>query len=442
MKWVLLVAVVGVILAAGRSPEVKPLAFDAAARAVGEVARALGGPGRGLREPFPEAARPFLALLRHAPPSLRQAAFRWGMSLALGYPLRSLAGFDLEAFFSEHTQRYPHRQYPAIVLGSPGGGVAHLAALLDAPLLPLSGVVGVRHRIALDDFSAYVATGQLAANHLSPDGRFERIVHYDPIHDRDLVAHACLIRIRLLSLPEVYRRFIRDRLVPGGTLILAEGTYSWPQVPLGPGVWLQVGGLGGITPEEFLARYPPPGPATLRRESEWGCTEEFAQSVRAFAQTEGIPVMEIPAGHPSEYSELAYWAYRAAGARDDTVLLDCFTTMDARFCKRTGIPPLHLPFGTQDALLFARRFLDTHPVGHKLLLLHPTFAAPEDWATLEEWREALGDGLSILVDERYWPDDPYAAFAAAEVLARLEGEWGRPAPLSLSVSELAKLVGH
>ncbi len=442
MKWVLLVAVMGAILVAGRPPEVLPLAFDSAARAVGEVARALGGPGRGLREPYPEVSRPLLALLRHAPPALRQAVIHWGMSSTLGYPLRALAGFDLEAFFSEYTERYPQRQYPAIVLGSPGGAVAHLAALLDAPLLPLSGLLGFRHRIPPDDLSAYVAEVPTAVRHLSPDERFELVVHYDPIHDRDLVVHACLIRIRLLSLPEVYRRFIRDRLSPRGTLILAEGTYPWPQVALGPGVWLQIGGLGGITPEEYLARYPPPGPVTLQRESEWGCTEAFAQGVRGFAQAEGIPVLEIPADHPIAYSELAYWAYRVAGARGDMILLDCFTSMDARFCKRTGIPPLHLPFGTQDALLFARRFLGDHPVGRTLLLLHPTHAAPPDWASLREWREALGDGLSILVDEQHWPDDPYAPFAAAEELARREREWELPQPLSLSVQRVLDLVGR
>jgi len=440
VKWILLVVVVGAMVVAGRPPEVKPLAFDSAARAVGEVARALGGAGRGLLDPFPSAAGPFLALLRHAPASVRHAVLQWGMSQTLGYPLRALAGFDLEAFFAAYVRRYPERRYPAIVLGAPGGGVAHLAALLDAPFLPVCGLVGVRHRMEPDDMGTYLTTARRALEHLRPDARFEVIVHYDPIHDRDLVAHACLIRIRLLALPEAYRKFIRTHLAPGGSLILAEGTYPWPQAALAPGVWLQVGGLGEISPEEYLARYPPPGPADPRRESEWGCPEEFAQDLRTFAQAEGIPVVEIPADHPTGYSELAYWAYRAAGARADVVLLDCFTTMDARFCKRTGIPPLHLPFGTRDALAFARRFLANHPVSQKLLLLHPTYAAPPDWATLAEWRESLGDRLSILVDEQYWPDDPYAPFAAAAELGRREGEWLLAKPLSLSVSELVKLL--
>lgn len=437
-----LVVVIGLIFSAGQVPEVEPLSFDSAARAVGEVARALGGQGRGLTEPYPEAAQPFLFLLRHVPPSLRQAVIHWGMSFSLGYPMEALNQFDLEDFFSAYTRRYPSGQYPAIVLGSPGGGVAHLAALLDAPFLPACGLVGARHKIHPDDLAAYLTTADEAARRLGPTEGFELIVHYDPIHDRDLVARAALVRVRLLSLPKSYREFIRQNLAPGGVLIVAECTYPWPQIKLGPNCFLQIGGLGGIVPEEYLAKYPWPGVVRERRESEWGCPEELVQDLREFAKASGIRILEILGGHPEDYSLLAYRAYRAAGAREDVVLFDCFTTMDARFCKRTGIPPLHLPFGTRDALAFAQEFALAHPGIRKLLLLHPTFAAPPDWAELGEWREALGEGLILLVDEPYWPGDPYAPFALAGRLSELEREWSLPVPLSLSLEELLKLLSE
>ena len=179
-----------------------------------------------------------------------------------------------------------------------------------------------------------------------------------------------------------------------------------------------------------------------RRESEWGCPDAFAQDLRAFAAGAGITLVEVPAAHPTDYSELAYRAYRAAGGRDDVVILDCFTSLDSRFCKRTGIPPLHLPFGTEDALLFAQRFLAAAPVAEKLLLLHPTFARPPDWVPLARWREVLGEGTTVLVDERYWPDDPYAPFAAAAELARREKEWELARPLRLPVQGFLDLVGR
>jgi hypothetical protein len=441
MTWVLLVALIGAVLAVNQPPPVVPLAFDSAARAVGEVARALGGTGRGLRDPYPEASRPVMAVLRHLPPAVREAVIGWGMRFSVGYPATALAGFDPDSLFSDYVRRYPNRQYPAIVLGSPGGGVAHLAALLDAPFLPVCALIGIRHEVQPDALAAYAATAR-AARELAAPGRYELIVHYDPIHDRDLVAHACLIRIRLLSLPRPYREFIGEHLAPGGTLILTEGTYPWPQAELGDGIWLQIGGLGGIGPEDYLAHYPPPGPMIARRESEWGCPDAFAQDLRAFAAGAGITLVEVPAAHPTDYSELAYRAYRAAGGRDDVVILDCFTSLDSRFCKRTGIPPLHLPFGTEDALLFAQRFLAAAPVAEKLLLLHPTFARPPDWVPLARWREVLGEGTTVLVDERYWPDDPYAPFAAAAELARREKEWELARPLRLPVQGFLDLVGR
>jgi len=435
-----LASTLALILTLGHTPPVRPLSFDSAARAVGEVARALGGPGRGILEPYPAAARPFLRALRHAPAGLRRAVLDFGMSQALGVPVKGLLRFDLKTFFASYVSRYPEGECPAIVLGSPGGGVAHLAALLGAPLLPVCGLLGVRHHIAPDDLAAYLATGTEAAEALAPDGRFEVIVHYDPIHDRDLVRHAALLRVRLLSLPRAYREFIEGHLAPGGTLILAEGTYPWPQVELAPGTWLQVGGLGGVSPEEYLARYPPPGEAVERRESEWGCPEAFAEAVREFAGERGYGLLELPAAHPTEYSQLAFRAYLAAGAREDVVLVDCFTTMDARFCLRTGVPPLHLPFHTRDALAFARDFLRERTAGRILLILHPSFAPPPDMVPLSEWVEALGPGVEPLVDGRFWPEDPYAPFAAAEALAQLERELSLPAPLSLSVAGLSALL--
>ncbi|MBC7098777.1 hypothetical protein H5T52_06620 [Candidatus Bipolaricaulota bacterium] len=440
MKSLVLFAALGLILAAGNKPPLRPLSFDSAARAVGEVARALGGPGRGLLDPYPPAARPVLFALRYAPKALKRAVLDFGMARSLGVPLSALARFDLEAFFRAYTSRYPAGIYPTIVLGAPGGGVAHLAALLGAPLLPACGLLGARHRIEPDDLSGYLKTGMEAAKLLSPDGRFEVIVHYDPIHDRDLVRHAALLRVRLLSLPEAYLGFIRKHLAPGGVLILAEGTYTWPQVELSPGVWLQLGGLGGISPQEYLQAYPPPGEAEPRRESEWGCPEAFAEAVRELAAEGGYRLIELPAAHPTEYSRLALRAYLAAGAREDVVLVDCFTTMDARLCLASGIPPLHLPFHTRDALAFAEEMLEEHPVKRGWLALHPSYNPPPDMVPLSEWKSALDGVLELLVDERFWPEDPYAPFAVAERFSEIAREYALPEPLSLPVERLEELL--
>jgi hypothetical protein len=361
------------------------------------------------------------------------------MSFSVGYPLDAFASWDPDGPFRRYTERYPRRRYDAVVLGDPSGGTAHLAALLGAPLLPPCYLLGARHRIDPDDMDAYVATAREALRGMRGGGETEVIVHYDPLHDRDLVANAALFRVRALGLPPAYREFIRERLRPGGTIVIAEDTYTWPQVGLSPGVWLQIGGLGDVPPEEYLRRFPPPGEVRWRRESEWGTPEPFVLAAEGFARGHGFRVLRLAFAHPDCYSALAFRAYRAAGAREGLALLDCFTTMDARFCVRTGIAPLHLVFNTRDSFEFALSQLRGYPVRKAYLLLHPSYAAPEDLVYPAEWEDALGElGIEVewISDPRHFPDDPYLPFYAAGRLSELARELALPVPLSLSVEAL------
>ena len=439
-------AIMGAILAlaipAG-AVGLEPLAFDSAARAVGEVARALGGPGRGLLEPYPDLAAPFLWFLRLLPREWRLAVIRLGMSFSLGYPRDEFASWDPEAPFAHYTARYPPGPYDAIVIGDPSGGTAHLAALLGAPLLPPCYLLGARHRIDPDDMDAYIATAEAALRGMRATEGIEVIVHYDPLHDRDLVANAALFRVRALGLPAAYREFILRYLRPGGTIVIAEDTYTWPQAELSPGIWLQIGGLGDVGPEEYLRRFPPPRGPEWRRESEWGTPEGLVLAAEGFARAHGFRVLRLAFSHPECYSALAYRAYRAAGAREGLAILDCFTTMDARFCVETGIAPLHLVFNTRDSFTFAVRYLEEDPVRAAFLLLHPSYAAPEDLVYPAEWERALerlGIEARWIVDTRYFPDDPYLPFATSRRLAKLADDFRLSAPLALSIHDFSEIL--
>ena len=440
IRWAGLLLLWWAVAAAG---ELEPLPFDSAARAVGEVARALGGPGSGLLEPYPRFAAPFLWFLRHLPREWRLSIVRWGMSFSLGYPLSAFDSWDPAGPFAHYTARYPGRRYDAVVLGDPSGGTAHLAALLGAPLLPPCYLLGARHRIDPDDMDAYIATARAALRGMRGRGGIEVIVHYDPLHDRDLVANAALFRVRALDLPKAYREFIGAHLRPGGTIVIAEDTYTWPQAELSPGVWLQIGGLGDVPPEEYRRRFPTAGKAERRRESEWGTPGEFVLAVEGFAREHGFRVLRLAFSHPDCYSALAYRAYRAAGAREGLAILDCFTTMDARFCKETGIAPLHLVFNARDSFRFALDFLRGERVRKVFLLLHPSYAAPEDLVLPEEWERALRElGVEVewVSDPRFLPDDPFHPFLAAGRLSGLSREYRLPSPLALSVAGLEEIL--
>jgi hypothetical protein len=425
---------------AGLSPE----RFDSSARAVREVALALGGGGQGVLEPYPPGSSLFLGLTRLLPEELRIKAIEWGLAQFLGRETRRLESLRPTALPRWCVAQYPPKEYGAIIVGSPSGAVAHLAALLEAPFLTSSFLLSFRNRIAPDDLQSYLRFGEgLAARLLERDEDFEAINHYDPLHDRSLIKYADLLRLRLVRLPQAYREFIRTRLVAGGYLVLINCRYPWPQYRLSERSSLQVGGLGGVSPSEFLNRWSLQLPLEERPESEWGCPPGLAEDVRQFAQEKGLRLIELEFDHPQNYSLLAYRAYRAAGAREDELVLDCFTYSNPYTNVATGIPALWLPYHDRASFAFARRFLEDKHLVKIYLALAPSFARCEDTVTFAGWEGLLrGRGrLELLgVEPRSYPADPWAPFAYSAKLARLREHYPQDQQLRLAPQALEGLT--
>ncbi len=433
-------------LAAGEG--IVPVCFDSGTRVVREVAEALTERGRSILECYPPGSGPFLWLLHLLPEDLRIAGIEWGSSLSVGVPPGRLGDFDAMSLPQWCLSQYPaDREYKAIVIGSPNGGVAHIASLLRAPFLTSSFVLAVRHpAMEPDDVDTYYAAGEkLAATIIagSESTGFEVIDHYDPLHDRSLVKYVNFLRIRLLELPETYREFILQNLAPDGKIVLIDCSYTWPQYVVGERSYLQVGGLGAISPREYLSRFLLDLPVKERRESEWGCPRGFACSVREFARRHGIDVIEISYDHPQEYGLLAYRAYRAcAGARMDELLIDCFNYQNPRTNIRTGIPALWLPFNTKDSFAFAGKFLTGKRFERIYLALLPSFARSPDTVPIEDWEDMLSShgGLTLIgVDPRTFPADPLAPFRFVEGMKRLRERKRRSMALEISPALLEGL---
>jgi len=432
-----------------RAGSVDVVSFDSGTRVVREVAEALTGAGRSILECYPPVSRIFLGLVSLLPERARVAVIDWGMRLSLGETLDRASEVSVDDLAEWCVSQYPRRDagYPAILIGSPNGAVAHLAALLGAPFLTTSFGLAFRHEtIEADDSDAYTALAAAAADRIVASNRepgFEVVCHYDPIHDRSVVKVASFLRIKLHEIPASYEAFIRDTLAPGGKLILIDCEYAWPQIPLGERVFLQVGGLGGVPPEAYLADRSVDSPV-LRRESEWGCPTPFAEAARTLGNECGFPLREIRFAHPSDYSALVYRAYlRCDDVRPDMLLIDTFNHQNPRTNLETGVPALWLPFNTLDTLDVVERTLSGAKLERILLAPLPSFAEADDTVPLKTLEETLlpyGPVELIGVRADRFPADPLGPFRLARDLRELRRTLALPVPLRLEPGDLESLL--
>ncbi len=441
---------VSVSLASGSKPPapgVEP--FDSGTRVVREVSEALAREGRGILECYPWGSRTFLGFASLFSLKTRISLIEWGMHLAVGYDPAEASKLRVDDLSRWCIDQYPvDRQYDAIIIGSPSGAVAHLAALLDAPFLTTSFGLAFRHpTMAAENHLKYMESARavvesiLAAN---PMDGFELIAHYDPLHDRSLVEVIDFVRIKLTKMPSLYADYICRHLAPGGQLIVIDCSYPWPQYEWADRAFLQIGGLGGISPETYVDRWPLDEMPISRRESEWGCPDGFAASVEQFADAQGIDTLKLSFDHPWDLSLIAYDAYLACnGARDRFLLIDSFNHINPRTNRDTGIPGLWLPFNTIDGLPLVEAILQNRSFDRILFAPLPSFADSLDTAALAPWINLLSrHGAAELFGVRpsLYPADPLAPFRFSNRMAELRNELPLEVPLHLDISTFIQLI--
>ncbi len=434
----------------GPDPPIAVEGFDSGTRVVREVAEALTGVGRSILECYPWGSRTFLGLVSLFPSETRIRLIEWGTRLSVGHDAEDADRLRVDALPRWCVDQYPQddRRYEAIVVGSPNGAVAHLAALLGAPFLTTSfGLTFRRPTIDTEDHLAYFESSREVVDSIlstNGDDGFELIVHYDPLHDRSLVRSVDFVRVKLRTLPACYREFIARHLAPGGRLILIDCAYAWPQYELRSRAYVQIGGLGGIAPETFLERWPLELPLLTRRESEWGCPAGFAASASRFAADHGIETIEIGFDHPWEYSLLVHDAYLTCeGIRDRSLLIDCFNHLNPRTNVETGIPALWLPFNTEEGLVLVEEALHDRTFDWIGFALLPSFADSPDTAALEPWLRLLsrhGEVELVGIDPARFPSDPLAPFRFVDRMSELREAERLDRPLRLDADALTDLV--
>lgn len=353
----------------------------------------------------------------------------------VGLPQSHAAKVRTEEMARWVVSKYPQKKYNTIILGAPSGGVSHIGSIMDAPFLTTHFLVCFRDLRHVDDVFSTFSTARKLSNTIVRNNRDLHVVgHYDPVHDRPVLLFINHLRAKLLELPETYKQFIRDNLVPGGSLLLINCTYPWLQYRVRGRVSFQIGGLGGVSDREFIDgsdridQYVKSQGSFARGgwrlesqkeklqtmpESEWGSMPQFEESVREFAEEKHISLTAINGSHPEQFSELALEMHMEASRRDGVEPLhffaDCFNQLDPLANLNSRILPLWLPYYCDRSFQFAERMLKKIPRDMRALLtLHPSLAEPFDMVPLARWVELFTRGAEPLlmgIDPEKFPAD-------------------------------------
>ena len=159
----------------------------------------------------------------------------------------------------------------------------------------------------------------------------------DPVQDRLMVRRMSYFRLKRRTLGEAYERFLRERLAPGGTIIVMECGLQWPTTRRGDRYVFQFGALGGATADEMMhggdrveaylrnhrsprTRWEPPPADGTSPEAEWGFAPALREDIERFARRHNYRVQRIVFEQPEAMSplvaDLYRWWYERLGVVD------------------------------------------------------------------------------------------------------------------------------
>ena len=185
---------------AALAPEKVVASFDSATVLHAGLAAAL----RGMPFPHlgngPGAAAAIRTGGRLPWPVLRHLYTRVGA--AEGIDPRRLGDVDLAAVARAARRRLPPRRYPAVMIGSSNGALAHLAAAMQVPWLPGTVLVPVSRTGDPERPADALAFGRTVAPRLL-DANPDVVLHHmhDQMQDRLMVARMTYFRTKWHTLP-------------------------------------------------------------------------------------------------------------------------------------------------------------------------------------------------------------------------------------------------
>lgn len=357
--------------------------------------------------------------------------------------------------------------FPGVVVGvAQGGATAHLARLLGGPFLPQAFVLTLKGGSPQGDATTYFNQSKDLAQRITQrNPEFMSIQHFDPVHDGWLTRRVNHLRLKLLQLPDAYRKFIKNRVVPGGDVVYLDGGATWLRQHVGLRNYFQAGGWGAISPEEFyfgsprIAQYAqreclatsiwklPDYEIETGPESEWGSESGLRETLQEFCAQEGYRFHPIQFDDPNQFSLLAFLAYQdflaAQGISPTGAVVEMFSQFDANAVHAGNLLPIWLIFNTNDSLNFLRRMLPLVPAELPVFFSTlSTFSTTPDLVRWEEWEAALAGRRWILAGARpsHYPADAAALVDWYKPIREWAGQHGVLPHDRLSGEQLARLA--
>jgi hypothetical protein len=323
-------------------------------------------------------------------PILKQIYARIGG--AEGVDPRRLGDIDMQRVAASFADAFRGPTYPGVMIGSSNGALTQLAAAMGTPWLPSTLLIPV-HRVGDPKradlalrFGREVAPALLRSN----PGIVVHQMH-DAAQDELMVARMSYFRTKWRSLPEAYERFLSTRLEDGAPIILVDDSSQWPVTRVSDRHVFQVGGRGGLTPDDYLARAYSPEANDHAPEAEWGSEPGFTKAVRDWAKANRHPLVHVQIDGPQEAAHPVATVLRRwiadRGGDTSRLIVPSFVLGDPWRTIMTGQVPFWTFFPVQPALESLRYHLEhSEPYARADILVFqhgvnsPGSASPADFA--------------------------------------------------------------
>jgi pimeloyl-ACP methyl ester carboxylesterase len=404
------------------APTARPAAdsiaqFDSATAVLRGTATALHGralPALGaVPRPLAPLVERILPLVDMLPAAVRDEIYRRG-SGSEAVPPAELHAVSAEAVARWMVAQYPRRSYPAAIVGSSSGALAHLAAALGVPFLPQTFLLPVAQPQVHPDDPRHGMTAGIGPAELLLDANPETSLHHmhDPNQDRLSLARMTYFRLKRRSLGGAFTGFLAETLPPGATLLVADCRLRWPVTRLGDQHVFQFGALGGMPPDEFrsgsdrVADYLRRDGSPRRRwdplpadeeapEAEWGFDAALWDDLAALADERGWRLRRVAFDEPEALSplvaDLYRWWYRRRGRPAQRLLVESFVLLDPHLTLATGSVPYWSDFPVEPSAEALERYLDgAEPFDEILLTLFSHGTDGVGVAPVERWRALMG----------------------------------------------------